>query len=144
MPFLRSRLEINPFSPGRLESNPSLPGRLDISTKTTCMFVRDKAIYSTRDVRPILHVHFRHSFNILSQYTASSALSYTSYTHTAPAKLSTTCYIVTYIIALASASGAVTTQPQSAQGAEGPLSGPDTSEKIRSGGRRPPEVTRHK
>ena len=48
------------------------------------------------------------------------------------------------IIALASASGAVTNQPQSAQGAEGPLSGPDTSEKIRSGGRRPPEVTRHK
>ena len=36
---------------------------------------------------------------------------------------------VSDIIALASASGAVTTQPQSAQGAEGPLSGPDTSEK---------------
>ena len=50
----------------------------------------------------------------------------------------------TYIIALASASGAVTTQPPSAQGAEGPLSGPNTSEKIRSGGRRPPEVTRHR
>ena len=48
------------------------------------------------------------------------------------------------IIALASASGAVTTLSPSAQGAEGLLSGPDTSEKIHSGGRRPPEVTRHK
>ena len=59
--------------------------------------------------------------------------------------LDNTCSaFVSDIIALASASGAVTTQPQSAQGAEGPLSGPDTSEKIRSGGRSPPEVTRHK
>ena len=49
-----------------------------------------------------------------------------------------------HIIALASASGAVTTLSPSAQGAEGLLSGPDTSEKIHSGGRRPPEVTRHK
>ena len=46
----------------------------------------------------------------------------------------TSSAFVSDIIALASASGAVTTQPQSAQGAEGPLSGPDTSEKIRSGG----------
>ena len=56
----------------------------------------------------------------------------------------TSSAFVSDIIALASASGAVTTQPQSAQGAKGPLSGPDTSEKIRSGGRRPPKVTRHK
>ena len=55
----------------------------------------------------------------------------------------TSSTFVSDIIALASASGAVTTQPKSAQGAKGPLSGPDTSEKIRSGGRRPPEVTRH-
>ena len=56
----------------------------------------------------------------------------------------TSSTFVSDIIALASASGAVTTQPKSAQGAKSPLSGPDTSEKIRSEGRRPPEVTRHK
>ena len=42
----------------------------------------------------------------------------------------TSSAFVSDIIALASASGAVTTQPQSAQGAKGPLSGPEASEKI--------------
>ena len=44
----------------------------------------------------------------------------------------TSSAFVSDIIALASASGAVTTQPQSAQGAKGSLSGPDDVHKLLS------------